>query len=257
MADDEAGSGGNHRDRAADRDRTSEDRDQRAQAHDRESDARDERADARDKRAQAREGTAEVVDRAAVADRKGALRDRQGAASDRKQAADDRKAAAVERVLSAEERAAASIDQLTHAYRRDAGVAEVARELARAKRMDQPLTLAFVDIDNLKATNDSLGHAAGDRLLRQTADSIRAHLRSYDLIIRFGGDEFLCALPALTTAQAADRFSLVKAYLAETHQTSVSVGLAELQEGDALEDLIARADNAMYQQRQQTRSSGA
>lgn len=54
--------------------------------------------------------------------------------------------------------------------------------------------LAFIDVDNLKAKNDSLGHPAGDKLLRDTADSIRAHLRSYDLLIRFGGDEFLCGL---------------------------------------------------------------
>jgi diguanylate cyclase (GGDEF)-like protein len=257
MADDHAGSTGDHRDPAADRDRTAEDRDRRAEAHDQESDVRDERAKARDERAEARERTAEVVDKGAVADRKGALRDRQGGASDRTQAADDCKASSTDRGLAAQERADASTDELTQAYRRDAGIVQVAREIARAKRTNQRLTLAFVDVDKLKGINDSRGHAAGDRLLRDTADSIRAHLRSYDLIIRFGGDEFLCALPAVTAAQAAERFSLINADLAATHQTSVTVGLAELQEDDVLEDLIARADDAMYRQRQETRSPGA
>lgn len=134
---------------------------------------------------------------------------------------------------------------------------ELEREMARAKRTKQPFALAFVDVDDLKGTNDSLGHAAGDRLLLDTANAIRAHLRSYDLVIRFGGDEFLCALLDVTMAEAAKRFSLVNADLAETHQASVTVGLAELEADDALEDLIERADKALYENRQRQRSAGA
>ncbi len=132
------------------------------------------------------------------------------------------------------------------------------REMARAKRTKLPFVVAFVDVDGLKETNDSLGHAAGDQRLRETADSIRSRLRSYDLIIRFGGDEFLCALVGVTMAEATKRFSRVSADLAGTHQQgSVTVGLSELEEDDALEALIARADEAMYRKRQQTRSAGA
>jgi diguanylate cyclase (GGDEF)-like protein len=184
------------------------------------------------------------------------LRDRQGGASDRTQAADDREAASEDRVLSARERAAFSIDELTRAHRREAGIVELEREIARAKRTRQPFTLAFVDVDDLKGTNDSLGHAAGDQLLRETADSIRAHLRSYDLIIRFGGDEFLCALLDVTMIEAAKRFSLVNEDLAATQQASITVGLTELQADDALKDLIARADATMYKEKQ-PRSAGA
>jgi len=237
-----------------DRDRIAEGRDQRAEAHDQASEARDGRADARDARAQAREDSAGTVDIGAVADRAGALRDRRGGASDRVQAADDRDASSMDRAISARERRASCIDELTGAHRRDAGMVELEREIARAKRSKQPFTLAFIDVDDLKHTNDSLGHVAGDRLLRQATDSIRGHLRSYDLIIRYGGDEFLCALPDVTTAQAAERFSLVNADLTESQQASVSVGLAELGADDACEDLIARADKAMYSTRKRSRS---
>ncbi len=88
-----------------------------------------------------------------------------------------------------------------------------------------------------------------DRILREIADSIRNHLRSYDLIIRYGGDEFLCALSDVTMTEAAERFSLVNADLAAAHKTSVSVGVAELEPHDTLEDLVKRADDAMYKRR--------
>lgn len=240
-----------------DRDRTAEDRDERAQAHDQASEARDERAEARDRRAETRERAADGLDAAAAADRAGALRDRRDGASDRTQAADDREAALVDRVLAARDRTASSIDELTRAYRREAGIVELEREIARSKRTKQPFALAFVDVDGLKITNDSRGHAAGDQLLRETVDSIRANIRSYDLIIRFGGDEFLCALHDVSEAEAAERFSLVNADLAATRQASVTVGLAELEPDDALEDLVSRADKAMYRERQQLRSAGA
>lgn len=264
MSDDEpreAGSlGSDDRDRASetsdDRDRTAEDRDQRAEAHDQESGARDQRSAARDERAETRDRADGEVDAGAASDRAGALRDRRGAASDRTQAAHDREAASADRALAAQDRAASSVDALTGAHRRDAGIVELKREIARAKREGVSMALAFVDIDGLKRTNDSLGHAAGDQLLRETAYSIRAHLRSYDLIVRWGGDEFLCALVGATREEAAERFALVNTDLTATRQASVTVGIAEFEAEDALEDLIARADEAMYTERQQQEPSG-
>lgn len=256
MGDEDAHRFGEHGDPAEtdqigkDRDRSADDRDQRAEAQDQASEARDDRAEARDDRAETRERAGDGVDRGAAADRAGAMRDRSAGASDRTQAAEDRKAATTDRAASARERAASFIDELTGVHRRDAGMAELEREIAKAKRTVHPVVLAFVDVDDLKGTNDSFGHAAGDKLLCETANSIRSHLRSYDLIIRFGGDEFLCALVGLTTAEAAERFSLVKADLAAKQQASITVGFAELEAGDALQDLIARADEAMYGQRQ-------
>ena len=233
----------------ADRDRTAEDRDERGAAHDEESAARDGRAQARDERAEAREVVADGADAGAASDRAGALRDRRGGASDRTQAADDREAAAADRSASARERAASHLDELTGAHLRGPGTVELAREMDRAKRTKQPLTLAFVDIDGLKGKNDSLGHAAGDQLLRGTVASIRAHLRPYDLIVRYGGDEFLCVLLDVPLAAAAKRFELTKADLSANHAASFTVGLTELDAADGPEDLIERADAALYEAR--------
>jgi diguanylate cyclase (GGDEF)-like protein len=262
MRDGQLRNAGAHPDRGAsarnggDADRLAEDRDASAEARDRAADARDKRADARDERAEAREQAADVRATGADADRAAALRDRRGAASDRKRASDDRRAASGDRVRSARERTASSIDGLTGALHREAGIAELDRDIARSRRTNQPFTLVFVDVIGLKGTNDSLGHAAGDQLLRETSDSIRTRLRSYDVIVRFGGDEFVCGLLDITVADATARFSLVSADLAATQQAAITVGVAELAAGDALTDLIARADEAMYKARQQQRSAG-
>jgi diguanylate cyclase (GGDEF)-like protein len=237
-----------------DRDRSAADRDERADAHDLVSEARDERGKARDKRAEAREEAAESFDALAASDRAAANRDRRGAASDRVQAADDREAAAGDRVVSARERAVSSIDELTGAYRRDAGTLELERDILRAKRTGRPFVVAFVDVDNLKARNDSLGHAAGDQLLHRTVDSMRRLLRSYDLIIRYGGDEFVCALLDVSMAEAAKRFEAINEDLGKTDHGSITVGLAEMGPEETIPDLIARADQALYEQREQRRS---
>jgi diguanylate cyclase (GGDEF)-like protein len=239
-----------------DGDRSAEGRDDRAHARDRASEARDDRAHARDERAEAREQLRGAIDTDTVSDRAGALGDREEAASDRADAANDREASSADRGVSAQERIAASIDELTGAHRREVGMIELEREIARATRTKQALVLAFMDVNCLKATNDSLGHSVGDQRLRQTVALTRAHLRAYDLIIRIGGDEFVCALPEVTLEEASERFSLVNADLAAGQHGSVTVGLAELQPDDALEDLIARADQDMYTERQQSPRHG-
>jgi diguanylate cyclase (GGDEF)-like protein len=94
-----------------------------------------------------------------------------------------------------------------------------------------------------------LGHAAGDQLLKSTVTSLRKHLRSYDLIVRFGGDEFVCALLDISTSEAATRFEAINADLEETENGSITVGLTELLLEDSLEGLIARADEALYKER--------
>ncbi len=240
---------------ADDRDQAAGARDQLSEAHDRQAEDRDHKADVRDVYAESRDRFDATFNAGAASDRMGAWRDRQRGGSDRAHAAADREASWTDRATSAAERAFSSIDELTGAHRRDAGLAEVEREVARAKRTRKPLVVAFIDVDGLKATNDSLGHFAGDQLLRHVVGTIRAYLRSYDLIVRFGGDEFLCSLLDLDTAKAAERFLLINADLAANQHASVTVGLAELAAHDSLDDLIARADAALLEQRHQRPSA--
>jgi diguanylate cyclase (GGDEF)-like protein len=186
-----------------------------------------------------------------------AERDRARAAADRAKAADDRARAAADREVAARERAEArrdstksaddlklaTTDELTGAWTRKLGLEEVSRELERAHRTGARLVLAFVDVDGLKAVNDSQGHLAGDALLRLLGETLRANVRPYDVIVRYGGDELLCAMPNLGLREAKARFEKIAAVLAAADaEHSVTFGLAEAEPADSLQELIARAD---------------
>jgi diguanylate cyclase (GGDEF)-like protein len=152
----------------------------------------------------------------------------------------------------------ASHDDLTGVYLRGPGFVELDREIMRAHRTGQPLVVAFADVDGHTAINDSQGHAAGDLILLAVVESFRRVLRSYDLIIRYGGDEFVCAMSGMALADATKRIALFNSVLAETPEHgSMTVGLAELAPGDSPEDLVARADAEFYRQRQLRRSGAA
>lgn len=237
-----------------DRDRTADDRDRTSDAHDRVSDARDNRSDERDARAEDRDQQDGRVDADAAADRAGAKRDRKGSAGDRKHSEDDRDAASSDRARAAVERANLVLDGLTGAHQRAHGLAELEREVVRARRTGQPFVLAFIDVDGLKAINDTRGHAAGDDVLRQVVAVVKSVLRDYDLIIRYGGDEFICGLLDLNLDDAAKRFADVRKDLAGDG-VAVSVGLAVLDDDGTLQDLIDGADHAMYEQRRSRAAS--
>jgi diguanylate cyclase (GGDEF)-like protein len=181
--------------------------------------------------------------RRAADDRAKAAADRLRAAEEREQSARDRSAAARDRVRAALDREASEVDELTHVRRRGAGMEQLERELERAQRAGDGLVLAFVDVDGLKRVNDTDGHLAGDALLIAVADSLRAHLRSYDLVMRFGGDEFICAMPNASLEQVRGRFAEVSRFLRACPAAgSISVGFTELADGDSAEDVIRRAD---------------
>ena len=110
--------------------------------------------------------------------------------------------------------------------------------------------LAFIDVDHLKALNDSQGHVAGDALLRLIGNTVRANIRPYDVLVRYGGDELICAMPNLSAAQARERFRKIAVVLASAGiGHSITFGLAEAQPSDSVQDLIARADEQLLEER--------
>ena len=236
-----------------DGDKTAEERDRSSEAHDVAAEARDVRSDTLDARADRRDRRAGRVDAEAAADRARASRDRTSSADDRRNSRDDRYAAAADRGRAQVERASSGCDALTGAYQRATGLAELEREIVKARRTSQPFVLAFLDIDGLKTINDGQGHAAGDQVLVDLVRAVRGVLREYDLVIRWGGDEFLCGLASLSLDTVADRFANTEKVLA-AKQVAFSVGLAELRSDDTLQSLIARADAAMYERRSRRRA---
>ena len=125
--------------------------------------------------------------------------------------------------------ARAHLDELTGVYTRGLGQEILRHEIDRAHRVGEPFTLAFLDVDGLKALNDREGHAAGDEFLRAVADAIRLKLRSYDPVVRMGGDEFVCGFADTDAVAAGQRVAEIQAALAESHpDATFSAGIAEL-----------------------------
>jgi diguanylate cyclase (GGDEF)-like protein len=212
---------------------------------------------ARARREAAADRRSAAMDRLAAAGERGAAQlDRGSALLDRAAGTTHRAQAAADRGASADEREAASLDGLTGAHNRGPGVVELEREMARAKRAAQSMVVAFFDVDRLKVINDSRGHVAGDRMLLEVVQALRSKLRSFDLVIRYGGDEFVCALPGTNIVDARKRLAEINAVLADAVEPgSVTVGLAEMREDDSAADLIARADAALYREREQHRQT--
>ena len=220
---------------------------------------RDLTARARDAAAAERDRAAEALEAASVASANGnaarstaALRARM--AHDRTRAAEDRAAASGDRELAADDRARAAIelrhayhDDLTGALRREMGEVALLNEVDRARRGDGRLVMAFVDVDSLKSLNDRDGHPAGDALLKGVVATIRAKLRSFDPVVRYGGDEFICALSGTDSDDAGRRFAEIQDDLARDYDDAgISVGVVELAPEETLDDLIVRGDAALY-----------
>ncbi len=160
-------------------------------------------------------------------------------------------------LLNSELEQLALIDYLTGLNNRRCFMQRGSEELQRAKRYQQPLSLLILDIDTFKKVNDTLGHEAGDLVLREVAASIKADLREVDIIGRMGGDEFAALLPntpldeagiaAGRVLQSIDHLSITLPFLDGKCEVSASAGVAALQDQMTLiEDLIRIADSALY-----------
>jgi diguanylate cyclase (GGDEF)-like protein len=157
-------------------------------------------------------------------------------------------------LANARDRAAELADAGPQQWRESARRHGAERRLAAADRSSA--SQDRLDVDHLKAVNDEGGHLAGDRMLVQVATALKAQLRAHDLVIRVGGDEFVCVVAGLDRPVVAARLARVNdALSAATPPGSVSFGLAELRPGDTSESLVERADAELYRGRRAARST--
>lgn len=122
----------------------------------------------------------------------------------------------------------------------------------KIKNMEDEAGIAVIDLDDFKLHNDTYGHSAGDAALIMTANIIKKYIRKTDILIRYGGDEFLLILPSIKKHIFEDKLKLIREKIHDTvvpkyekMQLSVSIGGAIFREGN-IEDAIASADRQMY-----------
>lgn len=162
----------------------------------------------------------------------------------------------VENALEFEEaKDSASTDFLTGLPNARSICAHLDSELARSGRNGKTLAVLLCDLNGFKTVNDNYGHLTGNKLLQEIAKKMRTVCRDYDLVGRFGGDEFMFVLPEFDEASVKEFLPRVQAAVEEAAQTicskkavSVSVGSAfHPQDGVTAEELLSEADRAMYE----------
>ena len=147
-------------------------------------------------------------------------------------------------------RRAANQDKLTGLHNRSYGE-QLLQEACRQARKGQPLSILVCDIDHFKRINDRFGHIAGDRVLRQVATAMRGAVRSNDPVIRWGGEEFLIILQRCTADRAVVLARRIRELVAsqqdpEVGASTLSIGVAQLQDDESAEHFFERADAALY-----------
>jgi diguanylate cyclase (GGDEF)-like protein len=149
----------------------------------------------------------------------------------------------------------AATDPLTGLLNRREGIRRFEREISLSKRGNLPLSVIIIDIDLFKQVNDNFGHQAGDAAIKRVADILVATLRRYDIICRYGGEEYLVVLPATGLPRAFATAERIRGIVAkETIATgtgreiklTISSGVSALQADDSMDSLVYRADNALY-----------
>lgn len=136
-------------------------------------------------------------------------------------------------------------DSLTGLYRKDFFLKElIPLELAGAKRMNFPISLVMIDIDNFKEYNDKYGHVQGDKLLQKMGKILREGIRESDIAIRYGGDEFLLVL--LCNNEEAEKILKRIVDKAKQEGIFISYGISQWKPSEIIERTIKRADHKMY-----------
>jgi diguanylate cyclase (GGDEF)-like protein len=159
--------------------------------------------------------------------------------------------------LTAEVYKLAALDQLTGLYNRRSGEQRLAEEIARSMRYGRPLTLLMLDLDGLKQTNDKLGHAGGDLMLKSFAERLQRAIRGSDLAVRLGGDEFMVMLPECRADEVRHVLSRLEGGSVnyEGHHVSCrfSRGWVDYRPGETANEFMKRADDALYANKRQTK----
>lgn len=156
------------------------------------------------------------------------------------------------RATMVRERTLSRMDLLCPLLNRRAFFEDSLRLLALCRRNERPVTLAYLDLDNFKAVNDSRGHKAGDDLLLRVAQVLTSSIRTSDVAARLGGDEFVILLPEVGPEQAQWVLERLRAAICQSHPelpsaVSVSVGaVTYLMAPDDLDMMVQRADAVMY-----------
>lgn len=158
----------------------------------------------------------------------------------------------------------AAIDALTGAYNRRFGFMRLKEEFNRSLRNQTPLGILMMDLDHFKSINDSYGHLVGDRVLNRVVSTCGRTLREGDFIVRYGGEEFIIALPGASQADSVEIAENIRRLLSETvvndglqHiHLSASFGAVSFPEDNAegIEELIKHADYALFQAKEQGRN---
>lgn len=158
-------------------------------------------------------------------------------------------------LLYREAQSAALHDKLTGLNNRGAFDVSLKREINLAQRQHSPMSLIVLDIDFFKAVNDTYGHSGGDLALKMLADSIMDTMRTSDISFRYGGEEFALILSNTDKKAAllvAERLRIATSQLScndgsRTFGFTISLGVAQLNHGEAAAALFDRADHALYQ----------
>jgi len=153
-------------------------------------------------------------------------------------------------------------DPLTQTHNRAAFNDTLRREIKRAERTEQGLSIIFLDVDHFKMINDRYGHSTGDLALTSVAQWIKQSVRASDVVFRYGGEEFVIILTDTQLEDAAVLAERIRSNI-EAHalafglsvlHITVSLGVSSLQAADNMDSLIKRADTAMYQAKQRGRN---
>lgn len=155
------------------------------------------------------------------------------------------------------------MDGLTNVYNRGYLQQRLQEMIAYSRRFRHPLSLVMVDIDHFKKINDTYGHQTGDAVLRSVSQMLYKSLREYDVVARYGGEEFALLFPSLEKLAAASVADRVRSHIADTQvrhkehlvPVTASFGVASFPEdAETPEDLILKADQALYRAKQRGRN---